>query len=45
VELPHKFEACWVWGCILWVQIMGSRNVMGLGYGSNTSVLFSILII
>jgi hypothetical protein len=38
-KFPHKIEAvfCWVQGGFLWVWIMGSRNVMGLGYGSNNS--------
>ncbi len=37
-EFPHKIKAVFAgFEGFLWVQIMGRRNVMGLGYGSNIS--------
>jgi hypothetical protein len=37
-ESSHKIEAVFAeFKGFLWVWIMGSQNVMGLGYGSNTS--------
>jgi hypothetical protein len=40
-KFPHKIEV-FLLGLrvFLWVRIMGSRNVMGSGYGSNISVVF-----
>ncbi len=40
-ESSHKIEAVFLLGPrgFLWVWIMGSQNVVGLGYGSNTSEL------
>jgi hypothetical protein len=42
---PRNIEAvfCWVWGGFLWVWIMGSQNAMGLGHGSNISVVMIFL--
>jgi hypothetical protein len=39
VQFPHNIEAAFLLGSrgFLWVQIMGSQNVMGSGYGSNIS--------
>jgi hypothetical protein len=42
-EFSHKIEAVFCW--VLWVWIMGSRNVTGLGYGSNTSVSYMLVVL